>query len=907
MTQRLESIPLTRIGVLLMTTLAWLAGCGGATDGGGIPMHEPPAQASTDATAQAARADAEAANPFSAVLPSAPRYVLANVNSGLCMDVAGASTADGGNIQQANCNGGLAQAFDLVEGASNVYKLLNANSRKAMDVASASTADGANIQQWTDNGTAAQQFRLERSGGNRYALVNVNSGKCVDVAAASTAVGANIQQYGCNGTTAQQFYLYPRGAAATSVLPIGQYQAKAASSALCLDIAGASTADGAKAQQSKCKSAAASQAFEFVGDTGGSYRITDVNSDKALDVTGVSTANGALVQQWTAGGTDNQRYDLAVSGAGYAMKARHSGRCIEVAGNSLAAGAGIDQWDCAGTDDQRWLLTPLAGTGGGSPFGPNVFVFDPTMASSQVQSQVDAVFATQERNQFGSQRYALLFKPGSYAANVRVGYYTTVAGLGMAPDDATITGTVEANAAWDGGNATQNFWRSAENLGVVPNGGTEKWAVSQASPFRRMHVHGGMVLDDGGWSSGGFIADSKIDGQVNSGGQQQWLTRNSNLGSWTGSGWNMVFVGTQNAPTTATWPNPPYTTVAQTPVVREKPFLIWTGTKYAVFVPALRSNASGTTWSGGAPAGKTIALAKFYIAQSATDTAATINAALAQGKHILFTPGVYKLAAPLNVSAPNTVLLGLGLATLEADNGVTALSVADVDGVKIAGLLIDAGTTSSPVLVRLGPVGASADHAANPSSIQDVFFRVGGAAVGKAAVSLQVNSADVIGDDLWIWRADHTYGVGWNSNTAANGLVVNGADVTMYGLFVEHYQNYQTLWNGNGGRTYFYQSEAPYDVPNQASWMDGGVNGFASYKVANGVTTHQAWGLGVYCYFSANNAVKLASAIEAPTPAGVQFHDMTTLSLGGVGEIDNVLNARGGSTRNSSNSAHLTQ
>lgn len=89
----------------------------------------------------------------------------------------------------------------------------------------------------------------------------------------------------------------------------------------------------------------------------------------------------------------------------------------------------------------------------------------------------------------------------------------------------------------------------------------------------RMHIRGDLVLDDGGWSSGGFLADSKVDGQVRSGSQQQRLTRNSALGSWKGSNWNMVFVGTECAPTNS-FPDPPYTTIDAAPVIREKPFLV---------------------------------------------------------------------------------------------------------------------------------------------------------------------------------------------------------------------------------------------------------------------------------------------------------------------------------------------
>ena len=58
----------------------------------------------------------------------------------------------------------------------------------------------------------------------------------------------------------------------------------------------------------------------------------------------------------------------------------------------------------------------------------------------------------------------------------------------------------------------------------------------------------------------------------------------------------------------------------------------------------------------------------------------------------------------------------------------------------------------------------------------------------------------------------------WPKQIADHGLIVRGDDVTAYGLFVEHCQEYQTIWNGNGGRMYLYQSEMPYDPPSQAAW-----------------------------------------------------------------------------------------
>jgi hypothetical protein len=555
---------------------------------------------------------------------------------------------------------------------------------------------------------------------------------------------------------------------------------------------------------------------------------------------------------------------------------------------------------CAGT-----LALPHADAAAADPdLGPNVQIFDPSTPKEEIQSAVDAVFKDQEKAQFGDARKALLFKPGSYDVDADIGFYTQIAGLGLSPDDTDIKGAVHAEADWFDGNATQNFWRSAENLAVTPATGTDRWAVSQAAPYRRMHLKGDLALDDGGWSSGGLLADTKVDGQVNSGSQQQWLSRNTEWGGWTGSNWNMVFVGAKNAPS-GDFPKPPYTRVDKTPTVREKPFLyVDDDGKYQVFVPDVRKDSQGTSWSSGAPKGSSLPLSDFFIAKPGA-TAEQINTALAAGKHLLVTPGVYHLDRTLKITEPDTVVLGLGLATLVPDNGVTAVSVADVDGVELAGLLIDAGTTSSPSLMEVGPENSSADHAADPTSLHDVFFRVGGAGPGKADKSLVVNSSDVIGDHTWIWRADHGDGVGWNTNTAANGLTVNGDDVTMYGLFVEHYQKHQTVWNGERGRTYFYQNEMPYDPPDQASWMNGDTQGYAAYKVGDNVKDHEAWGLGSYCFFSTNPDVAAEHSFEAPDTSGVRFHDMVTVSLGGTGTIHHVINSTGGPSDGNSNVANV--
>ncbi|MFE1318172.1 hypothetical protein [Kitasatospora phosalacinea] len=538
-------------------------------------------------------------------------------------------------------------------------------------------------------------------------------------------------------------------------------------------------------------------------------------------------------------------------------------------------------------------------------FGPNVHIYDPSMSSAVIQAQLDAHFNQMKDTrsaQFSENRVADLFKPGTYNVHDNVGFYTSVAGLGRNPDDVTINGniTVDAFNASDAGNATQNFWRSAENLAINPGGGTNRWAVAQAAPFRRIDVHGNLALYPAsyGWASGGYIADSKVTGQAASISQQQWYTRDSSLGSWDGGVWNMVFSGVQGAPAT-TFPNPPETTLATTPVSRDVPYLYVDGTgRYRVFLPSLRTNATGPSWASGSTPGSSLPMSRFYVVK-AGDTAATINNALSRGCNLFVTPGVYHLSQTLNVTRADTVVLGIGYPTFVPDNGVNAMQVADVDGVRLKGLLFDAGTVNSAALLTIGANGSTADHAADPTTVQDVFFRIGGQIAGKATTSLVVNSNHTVIDHIWAWRADHGNAgtVGWGVNTADNGVVVNGNNVLATGLFVEHYQKYEVTWNGQNGRTIFFQNEMPYDVPNQAAWKSpSGLNGYAAYKVGSNVTSHEAWGLGSYCYFNVNPAVNAYHAFEVPNTAGVKFHDVLSVSLGYQGTISHVINDTGGVT-----------
>jgi len=346
----------------------------------------------------------------------------------------------------------------------------------------------------------------------------------------------------------------------------------------------------------------------------------------------------------------------------------------------------------------------------------------------------------------------------------------------------------------------------------------------------------------------------------------------------------------------------PYTTLATSPVTREAPYLyVDSQGHYNVFVPSVQRNSAGTTWGSGPTPGSSIPIEKFFIAQPA-DSAATINQALGTGRDLILTPGIYNLNQSIQVTRPDTVVLGLGFPTLIPENGIVSMSVANAKGIMISGMIFDAGATNSPALLLVGNGHGGSDHdASDPTALQDVFFRIGGAEPGKATSSLVVNSANVILDDIWAWRADHGSGVGWTSNTADTGVIVTGANVTAYGLFVEHYQKYEVIWTGNGGTDIFFQNEMPYDPPSQAAWMEApGVDGWAAFKVASTVTSFSGYGMGSYSFFNQGVNIYAENAFEVPStlPAG-SLHDLLTIFLSsksGFGGILHVVNNTGGSS-----------
>lgn len=574
-------------------------------------------------------------------------------------------------------------------------------------------------------------------------------------------------------------------------------------------------------------------------------------------------------------------------------------------------------------------------------FGENVWFFSPEDDPEAVQQELMKLWGGQETNQFGDARYAVYFLPGVYDEMIqpKVGFYTQVAGLGAMPDDVSLY-TVGCDARWLGDNknhnATCNFWRGVENLSARDY---VTWAVSQATFMRRVHLEKTMYLHDSyGWASGGFLSNSKVELAINSGSQQQWLSRNCDWSTWMGENWNIVFAGIEEGKSPeGTWPEHAYTDVPVVEEIREKPYLAYDGEKgFGVYVPRTRTQAKGVDWDPG----EFLPIEEFYIAKPFSDSAETINEALRSGKHLFLTPGVYQLTEPILVERDGTIVLGTGLATLRSMEGNACMEVAQDAKVTLAGILFDAGPKETEYLLAVGTddeaaeaegaAGGSEDRAAEAEDtagetgesgsgaeaarpktlLADLFFRVGGAKGYNTDVKCCVKLCqdNIIGDNFWVWRADHGSGVGWDKNRAANGVLVAGDNVTVYALMVEHFQEYQTVWEGENGKIIFYQCEIPYDVPDQESWKshDGKVNGFASIKLADDVKKHESWGLGIYLY-NRDAEVELHSAMEAPADAEVRVHNICTVMITGNPGMSHIINEDGDAVMTGGARAILTE
>eukprot|EP01083_Nonionella_stella_P159267 519410_1 len=577
------------------------------------------------------------------------------------------------------------------------------------------------------------------------------------------------------------------------------------------------------------------------------------------------------------------------------------------------------------------LLSLVFGEPNPPQWPSTVKIFKP--GDNGAQDTIDKIFTTQGghdppfHGQWSNNRYALLFKPGTYPIDLNIGFYTHVMGMGKSPQDTRIRNVIVENGDFDyTSGALQNFWRAAENFMTTPTAAWNNqavpsmlWAVSQSSPLRRVYVNGNLNLWQynygccAGYASGGFLADSIVTGEIASASQQQWITRNTNQGSWVGGVWNMVQVGCKGSPPAHCGDynySQPQTNVLSTDIIAEKPYIYYNDAsdKYYLQIPAIEINKIGATKNYGVN-DLSVDFKDVYVTNP-TDTASIINGKLSSGiKYIVITPGIYNFKESINVTRSDTVILGIGMPTLRSAAGNVVVKIAaNIDGVRISGILLEAGEITSTALLQVGTLSAKRSgsyryNAMNPTILYDIFARVGGTnnntQVQVSTISMcDIYNDNVIIDDAWLWRADHDMsGLVVNSNNAvAHGARIFGNNVTTYGLAVEHTLADMVIWSGDYGKAYFYQSEYPYDVT-QANY---GNLGYVAFRV-NG-SAFRGWGIGAYCFFR-DNAVTVQNGIMSVSDANMI--NPLTVFLNGKGQITHIWNNKGAAVKAVAEQAYI--
>ena len=554
--------------------------------------------------------------------------------------------------------------------------------------------------------------------------------------------------------------------------------------------------------------------------------------------------------------------------------------------------------------------------GGGKNNGNSVVgdIYTFNENTPNLQQQLDNITLSHgawcaSKYQFTTKRTLILFEPGSYDVTVNVGFYMSIAGLGKSPNDVKIKKievrdsscppsivppSIDPKSIDPKPASTENFWRSVENLTVTE---ASTWSVSQAAPLRRVIFKGNVKLQEGGWASGGFTSDSIFEQGADTLGNQQWFFRNSNIvGISKNNNWNTVYLNCGgNGISQECRPNQGQRVIINDNnlLTRQKPTLFLDGKELKI----LRPNA---TKSSGAPSdfekGDVYPLDNktFYHAHP-TDSAVVINTHINNGLHIILTPGIYNnLKGSIIVNKPELMVLGQGFATLVSSGDNPCIIVEDnAIGVTIAGILFEAGPTHVKTLLQWGRGRIKSDKNKGNGWAHDIFTRVGGPDAYKTSVDsmVEINSNNITGDNFWLWRADHGKGLrhdqsDFTYNVSTNGLIVNGDNVTMLGLAVEHCQKDLVVWNGENGTTYWYQSEIPYDAPRDWDYL--------AYYVTDNVTKHTGNGLGAYAFlYQKNPPLEVTRAFKTPITKGIKMSNMLTFNANSNGGFLNIWNNDG--------------
>ncbi|WP_204358977.1 pectinesterase family protein [Streptosporangium sp. 'caverna'] len=243
------------------------------------------------------------------------------------------------------------------------------------------------------------------------------------------------------------------GLAAAAPVAGGVYTLASGSSGKCVDVAGASSADGALLVQVACNAAATDQQWKATAQ-GSAFTLANVGSGRCVDVPGSSTVSGTQLQQWGCGdGTKPpQQWTFAPSSAAsgkYLVRSVVSGLCVANRDGSTAGNNPIVEETCSDVARMQWTFNQLSGPTTPPPTGTPTVASDGTGRYRTVQAAIDAVPSG------NGSRVVITIKPGIYREIVNVNKpYVTLQGLGAAPSNTLIVNNRSAYTSGTSGSYT---------------------------------------------------------------------------------------------------------------------------------------------------------------------------------------------------------------------------------------------------------------------------------------------------------------------------------------------------------------------------------------------------------------------------------------------------------------------
>lgn len=455
---------------------------------------------------------------------------------------------------------------------------------------------------------------------------------------------------------------------------------------------------------------------------------------------------------------------------------------------------------------------------------------------------------------------------------LKLGYYTSIVGLGDQPDDVTIQGDLDVQG---GIQSIDNvFYRSLENLKVD---GDLKWTTAQACPARSLHVTGKLSLGGG---VGGTLADSIVDGAIEDGGQQQYLFRNVSAKQLDGrkqGQMNFVFVDSQVPLPASSDLCAGSTSCGSYYPSKNNPAPSFAIDSSTLPRPIASKHKPRITADGVVMKDQKHTNFKQVRTQEEFDT---VTSQLTSGTIVLLHPNVYRVKHSLKLAMDNIAIIGVGFPVLRSELSEATIEVSGANCV-VASLIVDAPLLSFNQDVMIDVKGDGVE-------MYDIFARTFLAWTSpvekyKTTTMLQVSGSHGFMENLWLWRGDHWSGpdlegksfghVEWDPyNVNPYGLVVTekGIGLTVLGGFVEHQVWNPIYWNGDDGVFIMSQGECAYtnngnikpEVVSSSVTPKKGLTPGVYYTVGANVKKHKYMGGGIYNIFGEQYTPGRFPAIE---------------------------------------------